>query len=83
MLYGVRDRLTTQNLRNRGSETHLDRMLKFADPISPNILTMVFARRFATYKRATLIFEDLDRLRQIILNQEYPVLLIFAGKHIR
>ena len=80
MLYGVRDRLTTQNLRNRGSETHLDRMLKFADPISPNILTIGFARRFATYKRATLIFEDLDRLREIILNQEHPVLLIFAGK---
>ena len=80
MLYGVRDRLTTQNLRNRGSETHLDRMLKFADPISPNILTIGFARRFATYKRAALIFEDLDRLRKIILNQEQPVLLIFAGK---
>jgi starch phosphorylase len=55
-------------------------MLKFADPISPNILTIGFARRFATYKRATLIFEDLDRLREIILNQEHPVLLIFAGK---
>ena len=80
MLYGVRDRLTAQNLRNRGSDTHLDRMLKFADPINPNILTIGFARRFATYKRATLIFEDLDRLREIILNQEHPVLLIFAGK---
>jgi starch phosphorylase len=80
MLYGVRDRLATQNFRNRGSETHLDRMLKFADPINPNILTIGFARRFATYKRATLIFENLDRLREIILNQEYPVLLIFAGK---
>ena len=55
-------------------------MLKFADPINPNILTIGFARRFATYKRATLIFEDLDRLREIILNQEHPVLLIFAGK---
>jgi starch phosphorylase len=80
MLYGVRDRLTAQNLRNRGSDTHLDRMLKFADPINPNILTIGFARRFATYKRATLIFEDLDRLREIILNQEHPVLLVFAGK---
>lgn len=80
MLYGVRDRLATQNFRNRGSETHLDRMLKFADPINPNILTLGFARRFATYKRATLIFENLERLREIILNQEYPVLLIFAGK---
>lgn len=80
MLYGVRDRLATQNFRNLGSETHLDRMLKFADPINPNILTLGFARRFATYKRAALLFENLDRLREIILDQERPVLLIFAGK---
>lgn len=80
MLYGVRDRLAVQNFRNGGSETHLDRMLKFTDPINPNILTLGFARRFATYKRATLLFENLDRLREIILNQEHPVLLIFAGK---
>ncbi len=80
MLYGVRDRLAIQNFRNRGSESHLDRMLKFADPTNPNILTLGFARRFATYKRATLLFENLDRLREIILDQEHPVLLIFAGK---
>ncbi len=80
MLYGVRDRLAIQNFRNRRSETHLDRMLKFTDPINPNILTLGFARRFATYKRATLLFENLDRLREIILDQEHPVLLIFAGK---
>jgi len=80
MLYGVRDRLAIQNFRNRGSESHLDRMLKFADPTNPNILTLGFARRFATYKRATLLFENLDKLREIILDQEHPVLLIFAGK---
>jgi starch phosphorylase len=79
MFYGIRARLTEQNYRNHGSEAHLDRLFKFADPINPNILTLGFARRFATYKRATLLFEDLNWLREIILNQERPVLLIFAG----
>ncbi|TXI20327.1 MAG: glycosyltransferase family 1 protein [Nitrosomonas sp.] len=80
MFYGIRSRVTDQNARNRGSEAHLDRLLKFVDPINPNILTLGFARRFATYKRAALLFENLDWLRKIILDQERPVLLLFAGK---
>ncbi len=80
MFYGIRSRITEQNTRNRGSEAHLDRLLKFVDPINPNILTLGFARRFATYKRAALLFENLEWLRKIILDQERPVLLIFAGK---
>ena len=80
MFYGIRSRITEQNTRNRGSEAHLDRLLKFVDPINPNILTLGFARRFATYKRAALLFENLEWLRKIILDQDRPVLLIFAGK---
>lgn len=80
MLFGIRDRLTEQNTRNHGSEAHLDRLLKYTDPLNPNILTIGFARRFATYKRATLLFENLGWLRKIILDQEHPVLFIFAGK---
>lgn len=80
MLYGVRDRLTLQNSRNHGSDAHLDRLFKLADPINPNVLTLGFARRFATYKRATLLFQNLDWLRKIILDQQRPVLIIFAGK---
>lgn len=80
MFYGLRNRLTVQNSRNHGSDAHLDRLFKLADPINPNILTLGFARRFATYKRATLLFENLDWLRKIILDQERPVLIIFAGK---
>jgi starch phosphorylase len=80
MFYGIRSRITEQNTRNHGSEAHLDRLLKFIDPINPNILTLGFARRFATYKRAALLFENLDWLRKIILDQDRPVLLIFAGK---
>jgi len=80
MFYGIRARLTTQNTRNHGSEAHLDRLLRFTDPINPNILTLGFGRRFATYKRATLLFEDLDWLRRIMLHQERPVMIVFAGK---
>ncbi len=80
MLYGIRDRLALQNSRNHGSDAHLDRLFKLADPTNPNILTLGFARRFATYKRATLLFQNLDWLRKIILDQERPVLIIFSGK---
>ncbi|SEG05521.1 alpha-glucan family phosphorylase [Nitrosomonas ureae] len=80
MFYGIRSRISEQNCRNRGSEAHLDRLLKFVDPINPSILTLGFARRFATYKRAALLFDNLDWLRNIIFDQERPVLLLFAGK---
>jgi len=46
----------------------------------PRSLTLGFARRFATYKRATLLFSDLDRLKKILLNPWRPVQIIFAGK---
>lgn len=80
MLYLVRHRITEQNARNRGTESHLDRILKLADPNIPNVLTIGFARRFATYKRATLLFQDLERLRHIVSDPDRPVLFIFAGK---
>ncbi|HSH04982.1 MAG TPA: alpha-glucan family phosphorylase [Anaerolineae bacterium] len=48
--------------------------------LDPEALTIGFARRFATYKRATLIFRDLDRLRNLLLDTHRPVQIIFAGK---
>ena len=80
MLHSVRHRITRQHLRNHGSAAHLERMLKFANPLDPNVLTIGFARRFATYKRAALMFENMDWLRQIIHDADRPVLFIFAGK---
>ncbi len=80
LLQLIRHRIGRQHFRNHGSEAHLDRILKYADPANPNILTIGFARRFATYKRATLLFENLDWLRQIMSDPERPVLFIFAGK---
>ena len=50
------------------------------NPLSPDVLTIGFARRFATYKRAPLIFSDIERLTRIISNPTMPVQLIFAGK---
>ena len=80
MLHLVRNRIATQYARNQGSQAHLDRLLKLADPNNPNVLTIGFARRFATYKRATLLFEKLDWLRDIVSDPKRPVLFIFAGK---
>ena len=48
--------------------------------LNPDVLTIGFARRFATYKRADLIFRDIDRLRQLLVNSARPVQIIFAGK---
>ncbi|MCE4566185.1 alpha-glucan family phosphorylase [Maribellus sp. CM-23] len=48
--------------------------------LNPNVLTIGFARRFATYKRAHLLFRNLDRLAKIVNNPERPVQFIFAGK---
>ncbi len=80
MLHLVRHRVREQHLRNQGSESHLDRVLKYADPANPTVLTIGFARRFATYKRAALLFNNLDLLRRIFSDPNRPVVFIFAGK---
>ena len=79
-LGALRHALTSQHLRNQVSEPHVDRMLRLIDPGDPNVLTVGFARRFATYKRATLLFNDLDWLREIIGDGQRPVVFVFAGK---
>ena len=80
MLHLLHHRVTHQYVRNQSSQSHIDRLLRYADPENPNVLTIGFARRFATYKRATLLFRDLDLLRRLICNPERPVLFVFAGK---
>ena len=55
-------------------------MLQVIDSIKPEVLTIGFARRFATYKRAHLLFTNLERLKAIVNNKERPVQFIFAGK---
>lgn len=80
LLQLVRQRIRAQHLRNQGSPSHLDRLLKIADPDNPNLLIIGFARRFATYKRAALLLHDPQWLREIIGDPLRPVLFLFAGK---
>ena len=69
---------TTNRLRRSGYS--YEEINDITSKLNPNVLTIGFARRFATYKRATLIFRDLERITQILNNAERPVQLIFAGK---
>ena len=69
---------TTQRLRRSGYS--YEEINEITSKLNSNALTIGFARRFATYKRATLIFKDLERITQILNNSEKPVQLIFAGK---
>jgi len=80
LLHMVRHRIQVQHARSHGSESHLERLLRFADPARPDVLTIGFGRRFATYKRATLLFNDLDNLRRIVGDRDRPVLFLFSGK---
>jgi len=73
----VRGRLRKQ-LRKRGTNRVL--IKRAAEVLDPEALTIGFARRFATYKRAALILSDPDRLDKILNDPERPVQLIFAGK---
>src|SRR5436190_16004520 len=80
MLDTVSRRMRAQSARHNGSDAHLDRVLRLVDPALPGVLTIGFARRIATYKRATLLFHDLDRLREIVCDPQRPVLFVLAGK---
>lgn len=73
----VRSRLVQQFARHGKSPDEMRAVGKLLDP---NALTIGFARRFATYKRATLIFKDYNRLRDILTNTDRPVQIIFSGK---
>lgn len=72
-------RQNIQAQRNRNGES-AERIAEVNTFLSPDKLTIGFARRFATYKRATLLFSDLDRLDKIVNHPTRPVQFIFAGK---
>jgi starch phosphorylase len=73
----ARRRLRSQFARHGEAPAVLDAIETALDP---EILTIGFARRFATYKRAGLLFSDLDRLARILWHEERPVQVVFAGK---
>ena len=64
-------------LKNQGDP---QRVVKLIESVNPNALVIGFCRRFATYKRAHLLFTDLERLSKIVNNPERPVIFLFAGK---
>lgn len=73
----IRKQFSETWLNNQGDPS---RIVSLMEKINPNALLIGFARRFATYKRAHLLFTDLDRLSKIVNNPERPVQFIFAGK---
>ncbi len=73
----IRDKFTQQWLRNQGDPA---KVVSILERINPNALMIGFCRRFATYKRAHLLFTDLDRLEKIVNDPERPVLFFFSGK---
>lgn len=77
LVHFARRRLFQQLQRRGATPAELEAAKHVLDP---DILTVCFARRFATYKRATLLFREPDRLARIIAHPERPVQFIFAGK---
>jgi starch phosphorylase len=73
----ARERIREQYARHGRAP---DDLHEVDDLLDPTFLTIGFARRFATYKRATLIFRDMERLRGIVGSSERPVQILFAGK---
>ncbi|MHB1587085.1 MAG: alpha-glucan family phosphorylase [Acidiferrobacteraceae bacterium] len=80
MMDAVRRRVVRQYRRNGYSEALTERLTRELSRQNANPLVLGFARRFATYKRATLLFENPERLARLLNDPQRPVLLIFAGK---
>jgi starch phosphorylase len=77
MINFVRRRISRQCRRRGESDEVVDGARNLLDP---NVLTIGFARRFATYKRADLVFEDVERISALLQDEERPIQFIFAGK---
>jgi starch phosphorylase len=80
MLASVRERLQREYARKGLSPAQWRHVTRHLDPAHPDTLTIGFARRFATYKRAALLLRDRARLAHIVNNPERPLLFLFAGK---
>jgi len=73
----IRETFKDNWLKNQGDPS---KVISILEKINPNALLIGFGRRFATYKRAHLLFTDLERLSKIVNNPNYPVQIIFTGK---
>ena len=77
LIHYIREKFRDSWLKNQGDPS---RVISLMDKINPNALLIGFGRRFATYKRAHLLFTDLDRLAKIVNNPNYPVQFLYTGK---
>jgi starch phosphorylase len=73
----VRERAVAAAANRKAPATEIRRL---QEVLEPDVLTIGFARRFATYKRATLLFRDVNRLKKILTNPKMPVQIVIAGK---
>ncbi len=73
----IRNEYKANWLKNQGDPA---KVVSLLDKINPNALLVGFGRRFATYKRAHLLFSDLDRLSKIVNNEKYPIQFVYTGK---
>lgn len=73
----VRERALASAMSRKASAAEQRRL---SEVLEPDILTIGFARRFATYKRATLLFRDVERLKRLLTDKERPVQIVIAGK---
>ncbi|MCD8318042.1 MAG: alpha-glucan family phosphorylase, partial [Paraprevotella sp.] len=77
LIHFIREKFRDSWLKNQGDPS---RVISLMDKVNPNALLIGFGRRFATYKRAHLLFTDLDRLAKIVNNPNYPVQFLYTGK---
>ena len=80
LLDHVHDTVVHQQQRNGTSDAVIKRMLRHVNGASSDVLLVGFARRFATYKRAMMLFAEPDRLARLLNDPQRPVVFIFAGK---
>lgn len=80
LLIDVTERIRRQHRRNGLSEAVISQATQHIEKLDTRTLVLGFARRFATYKRATLILRDPARLSRLLNNPQRPAILIFAGK---
>lgn len=80
MLENLHRYTLTRYIRNNANEALIKRITQIISKPEVDVLVMGFARRFATYKRATLLFKDPERLARLLNDPERPVMLVFAGK---
>ncbi len=80
MLEDICERITHQSMRNHSSHAHTQQVLRAISDPDSDILVLGFARRFATYKRATLLFSDPQRLAALLNDPQRPAVIVFAGK---